>query len=323
MAKRRIGIIAFALSICLLFMPCRALAASTADAKEPINPNKTGSLTLSYCGEGIAFSALPICLYKIADVSADSRYTLAPSFKNTHLILDGITSAGEWNVMCSTLEAYILANNVAADFNARTDAEGKATFDALKPGIYLAMTEDVVRNETTYVFQSSFIALPRLGEDGFWQYSVAATAKCKILPPIETDEEIEFKVTKLWKGDSGTGNRPKSIEIEIFRNGKSYETVRLSDQNHWTYRWKATDDGSDWKVFERNVPAGYTMTVEGRETSFLVTNTFIENHPNTPGSPDTGDASNIMLWFILMILSGCMLIISGITRKRTAYDEKK
>ncbi len=316
MAKRRMGIIAFILCICLYLIPCQVQAASTSDAKEPISTNENCSLTISYCSGGIAFSELPVNLYKIADVSADYQYTLTSSFEKSNLILNGIQTVGEWNVIRSTLETYILANDITAGFNAKTDFEGKASFDALKPGLYLAITERIIQDETTYVFDSALIALPGLGADGLWQYQVDVTSKSEIIPPSRDDEEIELKVLKLWKGDGGSSARPTTIEIEIFRNGTSYQTATLSENNHWTYTWSTKDDGSDWKVVERNIPTGYTMTIEERETSFVLTNTLNRDVPDNPDSPQTGDTSNIMLWVILMIVSGSMLIILGITGKR-------
>ena len=316
MAKRRMGIIAFILCICIYLIPCQVQAASTSDAKEPISTNENCSLTISYCSGGIAFSELPVNLYKIADVSADYQYTLTSAFEKSNLILNGIQTVGEWNVIRSTLETYILANDITADFNAKTDFEGKASFDALKPGLYLAITERIIQDETTYVFDSALIALPGLGADGLWQYQVDVTSKSEIIPPSRDDEEIELKVLKLWKGDGGSSARPTMIEIEIFRNGTSYQTATLSENNHWTYTWSTKDDGSDWKVVERNIPTGYTMTIEKRETSFVLTNTLNRDVPDNPDSPQTGDTSNIMLWVILMIVFGSMLIILGITGKR-------
>lgn len=316
MAKRRVGIIAFVFCVCLFLMPCQVQAASTTDAKEPISTEQDCSLDISYCSGGIAFSKLPVRLYKIADVSTDFQYTLTSTFEKSNLFLNGIQTVGEWNVIRSTLETYILANGVATDFNGITDAEGKASFDALKPGLYLAITDRVTQDNTTYVFDSALIALPGLGSDGLWQYYVDVTSKSQIIPPSEDDKEIELKVLKLWKGDNGTPARPTTIEVEIFRNGTSYQTITLSEDNHWTYTWSAKDDGSDWKVVERNIPTGYTMTIEERETSFVITNTFTQDDPGTPTPPQTGDTSNIMLWFILMIISGSMLIVLGITGKR-------
>ena len=316
MAKRRMGIIAFMLCVCLFLMPCQAQAASTTDAKEPISTEQNCSLDISYCSGGIAFSELPVRLYKIADVSADFQYTLTSSFEKSNLIFNGIQTVGEWNVIRSTLETYILANDVAADINGITDAEGKASFGALNPGLYLAITDRVTQDNMTHVFDSALIALPGLDTDGLWQYQVEVTSKSQIIPPSEDDEEIEYKVLKLWKGDNGTSARPTTIEVEIFRNGASYQTVTLSEDSHWTYIWSAKDDGSDWKVVERNIPTGYTMTIEERETSFTLTNTYNRDVSDNPDPPQTGDTSNIVLWFILMIISGSMLIILGITGKR-------
>ena len=318
MGKRRVAVIVLLLCLCLSWLPCYTYAASTADAKEPISPDKDCSLIIAYRYDGQSFSNYPVRLYKIADVSADFQYTLTAPFVNSGLILNGVQSVSEWNVIRSTLETYILADGVTADFNSITDSEGKASFDALKPGLYLAITERIIQNETIYVFDSALIALPGLGTDGLWQYQVEISSKSQIIPPSEDEEEIEYKVLKIWKGDSGSSARPTSIEVEIFRNGTSYQKVKLSEDNHWTYTWSVKDDGSDWKVVERNIPTGYTMTIEERETSFVITNTFTQDDPNTPTPPQTGDTSNIMLWFVLMIVSGSMLIILGITWKRNS-----
>jgi hypothetical protein len=313
MAKRRVAVIVFLLCLCLSWLPCYAQAASTADAKEPISPDKDCSFTIAYRYDGQSFSNHPVKLYKIADVSADFQYTLTAPFANSGLILNGVQSVSEWNVIRSTLETHILAYNVDADFTGVTDQDGQVCFRALKPGLYLATTEQVIQNDWIYVFDSALVALPGLGTDGLWQYEVAVTSKSQAIPPAETDEEIEFKVLKLWKGDNGRSDRPQSIEVEIFRDGVSYQTVILSEENHWTYSWNAADDGATWKVVERNVPTGYTMTVEERETSFVLTNT---RPPDKPDIPQTGDTTNIMLYFVLMNVSGIMLIILGIAGKR-------
>ena len=104
--------------------------------------------------------------------------------------------------------------------------------------------------------------------------------------------------------------------MELFCDGVSYQTVILSEDNRWTHQWTVKDDGAVWKVVEKHIPTGYTMTVEERERSFVLTNTWTQDDPDAPTPPLTGDTSNTMLWFILMIISGCLLIILGITGKR-------
>ena len=86
----------------------------------------------------------------------------------------------------------------------------------------------------------------------------------------------------------------------------------------------AKDDGAKWTVTERNTPYGYTATVENRDTAFILTNTYTPENPDEPhGSPQTGDTSNIMLYVVLMIVTGSMLIILGIIGKRNSYENNK
>lgn len=413
MVKRRMGIMAFLLSLVLCFMPYFALAVSTTSAKEQIDTNRECSLTLSYRGGGVAASGKSVKLYQVAEVSANAKYTLTSSFAPTGLILNGIKTNGEWDVVRSTAEAHILAETIAPVRTAVTDGEGKVHFTGLEPGLYLASDVQMVRDDFTYLFDAALVALPGLHTDGIWQYHVSVTAKSEVLPPITTDEDIQYKVVKLWKGDGGRADRPSHIEIEIFRNGIGYEKKILSEENHWSYSWMAKDDGTKWEVVERNIPEGYTVTVDERKTAFVLTNTLTPDKPDIPDGPDgpqnppkdpddpqnppkepddpqnppedippkeddpdipqdpqnppedpfltlddydvprdnkdfpkdpfltledsdiprdtkdllddsiqTGDTSNILLYMILMFVSGSILILLGITEKRNHHEEK-
>jgi len=298
------------------------MAASTTDASEPINVNQECTLTLTYACDGTVFEDISVKLYKIADVSSDFQYKLTSSFEKSALILNGVRTNGEWDVIRSTLEAHIVAENIAADAIAKTDSEGIFCFEDLKPGLYLAVVGTVTQEDITCFFDSALVALPGLNTEGVWEYQVAVASKSELIPPI--DDEIELKVLKLWKGDEGRNNRPKSIEVEIFKDGESYQKVELSQDDNWSYSWTAKDDGAKWTVIERNTPSGYTMTLEKRGNSFVLTNTYTPKNPDEPfDAPQTGDTSNIMLYVILMIISGSMLIILGIIGKRNAHEENK
>lgn len=318
MAGRRMGIIGFLFCLCLCLIPCFAQAASVTNAVEAISPERDCSLVLSYRSDEKALSDVPVKLYKIADVSADFIYSPTSAFADTGLVLNGIQSVGEWDVIRSTLETYILANSIEETAEALTDQEGHAGFEALKPGLYLA--EEVKAEEC--VFDSALIAMPSLGVDGLWQYDVAASPKAGAMPPVEPDEEKEYKILKLWKGDDGSSERPRSIAVEIFRNGTSYDTVILSEENHWSYCWTVKADDAAWKVVERNVPQGYTATVHERAATFILTNTLISDDLPVD-SPETGDSSNILLYTVLMYASGIVLILLGITGKRKRHEDTK
>ena len=311
MAVRRMGIIVFLLCVCLSLMPCQVLAVSTADAVEQISTNQVCSLTVSYHCDGMAFADMPVKLYKIADVSVDYQYTLTASFTSSGLALNGISSIGEWNVIRSTLESNIIAYELEADTIAETDQAGQVCFEGLKPGLYLAVTAPVTQNNLRCSFQSALVALPGLGSDGCWQYETSVSSKPEIITP--TEEDIQLKVLKLWKGDNGRRDRPRSITVEIFRDGVSYQTVVLSENNYWTYSWTAKKDGSKWTVTERNIPKGYTLAVEERGNSFILTNVRI---PGNVELPRTGDTSNVLLYILLMYLSGSLLIILGMVGKK-------
>ncbi|MBQ1272886.1 MAG: Cna B-type domain-containing protein [Clostridia bacterium] len=317
MKNRKFGILIILLCFCLHLLPFSAMAASTSDAVEPIIPENECSLTVSYCSGDTAFSGIQVKLYRIAEVSADFKYTLTQPFEASGLVLNGIRTSGEWDVVRSTLEAHILAYNIAPEVTAETKDNGQASFEALKTGMYLAIADQAVQDDLHYDFDSALIALPGLGPDGRWQYQTSANAKGEILPPIDPDEQIEFRVLKLWRGDEERNDRPQSIEIELFCDGNSYETVILSEENHWTYHWSAGNDGSEWTVIERNVPQGYTVTVEERESTFVLTNTWTPTNPDDPVKPPpTGDTPNILLYALLMVGAGSMLVIVGITRKK-------
>ena len=317
MAKRRVGIIAVMLCFCLSLMPCTALASSTNDAKEAIITGRECSLTVSYRCNGNVIDSQSVKLYMIAEVAADAQYTLVPSFAASGLILNGVQTTGEWNVIRSTLEAYILANNVEPMLIDMTDETGEVCFVGLKPGLYLTSDVRASQDDLACSFDSALVALPGLDTDGDWQYQISIAAKPEVFPPTV------LKVLKLWKGDEGLRDRPLNIEVEIFCDGSLFETVILSEENHWSYSWSAKDDGANWNVVERNIPEGYTMTLEERGTAFVLTNSLVPDDPEPPpvDPPKTGDTSNILLYAVLMFVSGAILIILGITGKRNRNEE--
>ena len=319
MAKRRMAITTFLICLCFCLAPSYALATSTTIAYEKINVNQDCILTLTYTCDGTAFEDVSVRLYKIADVSTDFQYTSTSSFAPLGLILNGVQTNGEWNTIRSTLEANIIADNIEPDSIAKTDSNGRVCFEFLKPGLYLATVGTVTQGELGCLFDSALVALPGLDADGRWHYQVSVAAKSKITPP--GDKEIELNILKLWKGDEGRNGRPKNVEVEIFCGETSYKKVVLSQENNWSYSWSAKDDGAIWTVVERNIPQGYKATVEKRDTSFVLTNTYNSDVPFD--TPDTGDTSNLMLYVILMIVSGSLLIILGIAGKRNKHEESR
>lgn len=321
MAERRMGIMALVVSICLCLLPLQARAASTTDAKEPIATEKDCTLTLTYSYQGAVFPDLPVTLYKIAHVSADFQYTLTSAFRDTGLDLNGIRTSGEWNVIRSTLEAFIVSNGITEDASALTDPAGQACFPSLTPGLYLAVPGTGMAGDIRCVFASALVALPGLDTESLWQYRLTVASKPTPIPPEDLEEEIVYHILKLWKGDSAN-LRPSQIEVEIFRNGQLYETILLSEENNWSYSWTTKADGANWTVSEKNVPSGYTAALEKRDTTFVLTNTHIPDRP-TPepdDTPKTGDTANILFYLMLMSASGISLVLLGLTGGKKRHE---
>lgn len=361
MAARRMEIIRRLFCLCLCLTVCLGAAVSVADAAMIISPDKDCSLTIYCRHDGVDVSGVTVQLYKVADVTDAYQYTLTSDFQSSGLVLNGIKSSAEWNVVRSTLESYISAQNIGAAEYAVTGQNGGVCFEGLKPGLYFAETGSAIQNSMIYTFESALVSIPGI-EGSNWQYDVAVTCKSQATPMSPPyNDPIRFKVLKLWKGDSGQETRPDNVEIEIFRNGVSYKTVILSEANNWSHTWTAKADGSDWTVVERNIPEGYALTVTEKDTSFVLTNTLTPETPENPEDPDpedpdnedpgnedpedmhpggsddpnqqgqgddptadtpkTGDTSNLLLYMIIMFISGSLLIILGITGKRKKNEQ--
>lgn len=291
----------------LYLLSCTVLAA------DPIDTDRSCTLTLSYICNGVPVPNRPVELYYIAEVSADSQYTITSPFASSVLMLNGVQTQGEWDVIRTTLEALILGSQIAPIETAETDAEGQVCFPDLAPGLYLS---SAVQAENCS-FAAALVALPDLDAGGSWQYEILVATKPTLTPP--QPEPLQFQVLKLWRGDEGSDKRPVSVTVDIYRDGVLHETVTLSEGNNWSYRWSAEDDGARWQVVEKDVPEGYTMTVEQGKTTFTVTN-ILHDRPNIP-PPDTGDRSNALLYAVIFCVSGILLVALGLTGKGKGHEE--
>ena len=275
-----------------------AHAASTTEASEKVHLRSDCTLDVTYSSGGMVFAGQDIKLWHIADITEDAQYALAGSFRSYPIQVTGTSSQSEWDEMTITLNSYILADGIAADQTAKTDARGKVVFDNLTAGIYLV---------------SSLAAVPGVDSEGQWVYSVSARPKMSVHTPAKG--EVTYKVVKAWR-DGGRG-RPVSVSVEVRRDGQLQQSVTLSAENNWMYTWKAVDDGSVWTVNEVNVPAGHTVGIQRSGDTFSITNT----KPETPAgnNPKTGDTTNMTLYVLLMAASGLALLVVGIVLRKKSH----
>lgn len=316
MNKKTIGWLSLFLCLCLCALPLKVSASSTDQANDLINTDQSCTLELKYAYDVLTFSDVSVELYQIATVSRDCQYAATEAFASCGLNFNGISSQSEWNTVRSTLDHFIAASAPAPVASQKTDAEGKVVFTDLEPGLYFTSAVQLTHDGFRYYFASVLSALPELNQENAWDYEVSA--KCKPDVDNPTGEDIQYKVLKLWKDEGNEENRTESIEIDIIKDGQTVKTVVLSDDNDWSYSWYAEDDGSMWSVIERDIPEGYSMTVESRLTTFTVINSY--SAPPPSDSPQTGDTANMGFYVILMCVSGCALILLAITQRRGRYE---
>ena len=137
------------------------------------------------------------------------------------------------------------------------------------------------------------------------------------IPP----ETITITVKKVWDDNNDKdGIRPDSVTVVLKANGEETgDELVLSADNDWTGEFadvdKTDSEGEEieYTVEEKEVPEGYTATVDGgAESGFTVTNTHTE-------VPKTGDNSNLLFWIILLAVSAIAAgaIVVTMIRKRS------
>ena len=101
----------------------------------------------------------------------------------------------------------------------------------------------------------------------------------------ECIEYDKLTVKKVWDDDNSVA-RPDSVTVELLKDGKVEETVKLNEKNSWTYTWSNLDDRYTWTV-EEQVPAGYEASVKTEDNITFITNELIVTPSPTPTATPT------------------------------------
>lgn len=284
--------------------PVSASAVSSLDTQQPC------SLTLHYQKENQGFSGLEIKIYRVAEFEGDGTYELIAPFDSYPVRIHDITTQKEWRDATQTLVAWVDADGLEPTAVAETDETGTVVFEGLEPGLYLILGVDAETATGTVRFEPFLIFLPTPDENGQPDYDMEANPKSIVVPVI-----TEYRVVKLWK-DSGNGqNRPASILVDILKDGALQETVELNAENNWSYSWTTEDTTGRWSVVERNVPAGYTVTVTSNGNCCTITNEAVPEIPDDD-KPATGDTAVLWPYALALCLSGIGLVALGSSRKK-------
>lgn len=302
--------------MCALLL-CAALGASAGAADmSAVDLTRKCSLTVVYAGDGVPFEGLNIEIYRMAEL-ADGVYTLAGDFASYPVDISHVTTQAEWRTVAETLASYVVTDGLVPTAAKKTDENGEAVFTDLGVGMYLVLAKQHRHGHAEYLFEDFLAALPGIDGNGGLQYDVRAIPKYgQYMPAFE---EAEYRVIKQWK-DGGGADRPDSVAIEIYKDGVLQSTQSLSGDNNWSYAWKASDDGAVWTVKEPNVPHGYTVTTEKKDSmTFVVTNYRepTEDSSDTETvTPKTGDTAVLWPYVLLIFFAGAVLAAAATRGRR-------
>ena len=273
--------------------------------------NRPCSLKVVYSYDAQPFSGLDVALYRVADCFEDGTWELSGDFANYPVNIHGITSQTEWRQATSTLLSYAAADRLQPLRQGITDAAGQVLFENLTAGMYLLPGCLAESSSGSYQFEAFLVVLPHPAEYGPHLYDVTAKPKCSEFSP--TPQQRTYTVIKQWKDPGYENSRPSSVTVDILNNGQVVMTQQLNRDNNWSFSWDTLDDGTAWQVVERNVPAGYTVTMAREGDCFLLTNT----HPGgVVKPPQTGDPAVLWPYVLIMCISGCALLLLGLRRRR-------
>lgn len=340
--KKHKPLLALLCALAVLAALPRALAA------ELIQTAQESSLTVVYMDNDAPLIGAQFQLYRAADVSPEGQYTLTDGFSGCPIDLNDLSAAA-----ALAAQGYVELNGVPPLAAGVTDAQGHLTFSGLTPGLFLVVGSVHTQDGVVYTSAPFFAVLPVPDEaSGGWSYAATVAPKHSEAP--DTGGTVERRVLKIWEDDGFESQRPPYITVHLLRDGRIYDTVILSPENGWAYRWEGLDAKSCWTVAE-TVPDGYTVEVERFGITFVITNktTVLPETPPTPPStptpsptptptptvtlpdssptpsPAPGDDTPTLpqtgqLWWPVPVLAagGLLSLLIGCIRKRGVRDEE-
>lgn len=232
---------------------------------------------------------------KIADAKVDGNSNLAYEFidelKDSNISLKDVTVDG----LLDEINNYINDNEIALNGQSEiTNDEGVAKFSNLDLGLYIVSQENIVEGYSS--IDSYLLTIPTI-IDNDWVYDLDS------LPKTELIKLIDINIEKIWKNNRISV--PKSVTIDLLKDGELVEEVILSADNNWKHTFRRLPLSDSYSVKEVEVPKGYKVTYKQDGYNFTII--------NTNKLPQTGEYTYIIPIFIAI---GIIFIGLGIFFER-------
>ena len=167
----------------------------TVEAAGSIDPEREVSLTISYQQDGTPLNGAQFDIYLVAVMDECGELTPTADFAQFDVQIRGKHDE-EWKALASSLEDYILRENLLPADSGKTDSRGLLTFPAgqqkLKHGLYLVLGHRHSQGGYQYEASSFPVLLPGADKEANeWIYNVTAYPKYHY-----TKEGIEEKLDR-------------------------------------------------------------------------------------------------------------------------------
>lgn len=307
------------LLLAILMLPITVYAAGS------IDPAQDVKLTLSYQEQNTPITGAEFGIYLVATVDETGELTVTEAFKQFNVDIRGKNDEA-WKDLASTLEGYVLRDNITATDSGKTDQNGSLTFPTdsrqLTKGLYLVLGQRHEQDGYRYEASPFMVMLPTQDtEENKWLYEVSVNPKHNAsLIPYEPST-VTRKVLKVWDDAGSENQRPKEVIIQLLKNGTIYDTVTLNQENDWRYTWTGLDESCAWQVTEKEM-TGYSVTIRREDSTFVVTNTRSGGSPENPGQDTKLPQTGVLWWPVpLLICGGLLFLIIGVLGQRKKKHE--
>lgn len=305
------------LFLCLFTVQLCAVGAAAADRS---------TLRIRYHYENEPIPGAEFHLFYMGEADGKGGFELNSTFA-AYPVKTEYSSADEWTELAVTLKAYVEKDGLKADFSAVTDENGRIVFPDLSDGLYLVIGDKCSTEDYTCFALPCVVALPAWEESG-GSYVRDTTVSPKLSReknPENPPEPVSRKVIKVWEDNGNTSQRPKSITVDLLRDGTVYDTVTLSYDTDWRYFWEelpaCDEEGNriEWSVAE-HIENGsiYSVKIERTGATFTVTNSCVLPTPTPPPVlPKTGQD----WWPVPLLLgAGLIFLLIGIVRRKSVKE---
>lgn len=305
-------------TLAIAIILCLSSLKVPASAMEEASDSQLFHITLFCEDNGKPLCGAGFSLYHLGKENADGEIVPEEAFREYSLEIQHSTKES-WPVLASTMEGYIIQDQILPAAQGVTDSFGRLTLEVPEQvnsnNVYLLMGN--IHKEQESVYETAPVIISRAGVAGtnFTMYPKYAK---------RDPEVISRKVVKTWD-DKNRESRPKEVTIYLWKDGMKWDTVVLNAANHWSYQWAGLDGSCAWKVTEvREEDYAVSITLEG--SSFEVTNSFTgtdKPKETTPPSHDKKLPQSGQLWWPvpMLLLVGITFIFLGKLMKRQGSYE--